>query len=157
MDSTESFSEQPRKHKRISLGLLVCMTAGAAILALAVVISKHGVLAEKRVSVNGKNFALWLKEEGDEVWVCAQQNPGWLSDGAYSTSVFVAADSKTAAAYGPEFFVPVVPRSRWNQTEIHIDQKREKARLVLDDAEIEFDFRDLSFSDPRESVEKATR
>ena len=157
MGDMQSQSALTRQHKRISLRLLLCLTAGATIFGLAVVISKHGVLAEKRVTVNGNNFALWLEEEGDEVWVSAQQNPGWISDGAFSTSVFVAADSKTAAAYGPEFFVPVVPRSRWNQAEIHIDRQIEKARLVLDDAEIEFDFRDLSFSDPRESTEAATR
>ncbi len=156
MSDTERERAESRQYSRISLTLLTCLAIGAVVVALFVTVSNQGVLAEKRAHVRGEEFALWLTEGDDEVWVGAQQNPGWLSKGAYSTSIFVAADSKTAAPYGPEFHVPVIPRSRWNQAEIHIDQKTATARLVLDDAEIMFDFREMSFGDPKETVDTAT-
>jgi len=145
-----------RSHCRIWFPFLSCLGIGAVAVALVFFIAKHGNLPKTRTHFGGQVFALWMQEEDDEVWVCAQQNPGWLRSGTYSTSIFVVADSKTAAEFGPSFHVPVVPRRNWNQADIRIDKATATVRFMLGKAEILLDLKSLDFGDPYEvSVDAA--
>lgn len=138
------------RRSRAGLAVLVTLACCATVIAIVLALSSRGVLVETKTTIGGQVFALWLEEKENEVWCCVQQNPGWLSHGAFSTSTFVAADAATAREYGPDFQVPVIPRERWHLARIHVDPKSGTARFVLDTAEIEFEFQDMEFSDPTE-------